>query len=84
MVKIKAQDASGQPVNKRLEGWEARVFLHEFDHLDGVLFPDRMPHEQLHREQDILQKLEGAFEKQHPGVEYESVLTSTKRQLQAA
>eukprot|EP00959_Pyramimonas_sp_CCMP1952_P248128 5186861-Pyramimonas_sp.AAC.1 len=22
----------------------ARVFQHEFDHLDGILFPDRVPH----------------------------------------
>jgi len=25
-----------------LEGWQARVFQHEYDHLDGVLFHDRM------------------------------------------
>ena len=25
-----------------LEGFEARVFQHEYDHLDGVLFHDRM------------------------------------------
>lgn len=84
VVKIKAQDASGQPVNKRLEGWEARVFLHEFDHLDGVLFPDRMPRDQLQREQETLQKLEAAFEKQNPGVDYESVLAPSKTQLLAA
>ena len=25
-----------------LEDWEARIFQHEFDHLDGILFIDRM------------------------------------------
>lgn len=25
-----------------LDGFEARVFQHEYDHLDGVLFHDRM------------------------------------------
>ena len=25
-----------------LEGFEARVFQHEYDHLDGVLYHDRM------------------------------------------
>ena len=25
-----------------LDGFEARVFQHEYDHLDGVLFQDRM------------------------------------------
>ena len=28
-----------------LEGFEARVFQHEYDHLDGVLFNDRMTDE---------------------------------------
>jgi len=24
------------------EGYTARAFLHEYDHLEGVLFPDKM------------------------------------------
>ena len=27
---------------EELEGYVARVFQHEFDHLDGILFPDRV------------------------------------------
>jgi peptide deformylase len=30
-----------------LDGFEARVFQHEYDHLDGVLFQDRMSGEVL-------------------------------------
>jgi len=26
---------------KRLNGWEARIVQHEYDHLNGVLFIDR-------------------------------------------
>jgi len=35
-------DADGQPINRTVEGFHARVVQHECDHLDGVLFPDRL------------------------------------------
>jgi peptide deformylase len=41
-VKIEAQDIEGKKFKMTLEGFEARVFQHEYDHLDGVLFHDRM------------------------------------------
>ncbi len=41
-VRIEAQGLDGAPLALELEDWEARIFLHEFDHLDGVLFVDRM------------------------------------------
>lgn len=44
-VKISAYDIKGNPFETQLEGFLARVFLHEFDHLDGTLFFDRMSKE---------------------------------------
>lgn len=41
-VKIEAQDLHGEPLELELEDWDARIFLHEFDHLEGILFIDRM------------------------------------------
>ncbi len=35
-------DAQGQPIARSVEGFHARVVQHECDHLDGVLFPDRL------------------------------------------
>lgn len=32
---------SGEPTQIQAEGWLARIFLHEVDHLNGVLFIDR-------------------------------------------
>lgn len=32
----------GQPVEREAEGFHARVVQHEIDHLDGVMYPDRM------------------------------------------
>lgn len=35
-------DVRGAPRESSLEGWAARIVSHEVDHLDGVLYPDRM------------------------------------------
>ncbi len=40
-VKIKALNVQGQPVKVSAEGWLARIFQHEIDHLDGVCYVDR-------------------------------------------
>jgi peptide deformylase len=44
-VQIEAQNLQGKKFKMTLDGFEARVFQHEFDHLDGVLFHDRMTKE---------------------------------------
>jgi peptide deformylase len=41
-VKVKAFDRTGKSVAFTAKGFPARVIQHEFDHLDGVLFFDRM------------------------------------------
>ncbi len=41
-VRVKALDLSGKHVTIEARDWLARIFQHEVDHLDGVLFPDRM------------------------------------------
>ena len=41
MVKVKGQDRHGKKFRIKATGWLARVFQHEIDHLDGVLFIDR-------------------------------------------
>src|SRR5437868_7080466 len=38
----RGQDARGKPIKVRAEGWFARILQHEIDHLDGVLFLDRL------------------------------------------
>jgi peptide deformylase len=41
-VTLEAQDLEGHPVAVTARGLRARVFQHEIDHLDGVLFIDRL------------------------------------------
>jgi peptide deformylase len=38
---VKGQNRHGQPMRIKAKGWLARIFQHEIDHLDGVLFTDR-------------------------------------------
>lgn len=40
-IKIKATDRNGKPVRRSVDGFEAIIFQHEIDHLDGILFTDR-------------------------------------------
>jgi peptide deformylase len=49
-VTVKGQDAKGRRVRTKAEGLLARAFQHEIDHLDGVLYIDRVDSpEKLHR-----------------------------------
>ena len=44
VVTVKGQNRHGQPMRVKAKGWLARIFQHEIDHLDGVLFIDRADH----------------------------------------
>ena len=41
-VRIRAQDRRGKNIKLRLKGWTARIFQHEIDHLNGVLYIDKL------------------------------------------
>ncbi len=41
-VLIRAYDREGNIFSQEYEGYVARIFQHEIDHLDGVRFPDRI------------------------------------------
>jgi peptide deformylase len=40
-VTVRALNRKGKPIKIKARGWLARIFQHEIDHLDGVLFIDR-------------------------------------------
>jgi peptide deformylase len=39
-LQIKALNRHGKPIKIKAKGWLARIFQHEIDHLNGVLFTD--------------------------------------------
>lgn len=42
-IRYRGHGLDGQPVEAEASGTLARVIQHELDHLDGILYPDRMP-----------------------------------------
>ncbi|KAL9235130.1 hypothetical protein vseg_009922 [Gypsophila vaccaria] len=62
-VKVDAKDLSGARFSVTLSGLPARVFQHEFDHLEGILFFDRMTEDVLDTIREGLQGLEEKYEK---------------------
>ena len=40
-VTVKGFSRRGQPMKIKANGWLARIFQHEIDHLNGVLFTDK-------------------------------------------
>jgi len=47
---IRGLNRRGTPIKIKAEGWLARIFQHEIDHLEGMLFIDRA--EKVHRLED--------------------------------
>lgn len=45
VVTVRAQDRQGNTIEVTGEGFLARAFCHEIDHLDGVLYVDKMERE---------------------------------------
>ncbi len=41
-VRVSGQDATGEPLEFEATGWFARCMQHEFDHLNGKLYVDRL------------------------------------------
>jgi len=41
-IRVRALTLSGEPIEMTFQGFPATVFQHEFDHLDGTLYLDRI------------------------------------------
>lgn len=57
-VEVQALDAEGQPLAFRCGGLLARAVQHEYDHLQGILFIDRMDRRERQRLQSQLDALQ--------------------------
>jgi peptide deformylase len=51
-IKVRSQDPQGKVHEFEMEGFEARALQHEVDHLDGILFIDRL----VSRRTDLFQR----------------------------
>ncbi|MCP4425721.1 MAG: hypothetical protein GY803_14590 [Chloroflexi bacterium] len=41
-IRVRGQDRHGKKMRLRLKEWTARIFQHEIDHLNGVLYIDKL------------------------------------------
>jgi peptide deformylase len=41
-ITVEYTDLEGQLIQETCSGWKARVILHEYDHIEGILFIDRL------------------------------------------
>lgn len=60
-IRLTAYSIDGQLIERTFDGFLARVLQHEYDHLDGVMFFDRMPPESRDLLAEKLDELERDF-----------------------
>jgi peptide deformylase len=63
---LQAVDLDGTPFEVRADGWLARIFQHEYDHLDGTLYVDRLGE----KDQRIVAKITRKLGWGKPGVSW--------------
>mmetsp|Transcript_26157 Transcript_26157/g.30381 ORF Transcript_26157/g.30381 Transcript_26157/m.30381 type:complete len:333 (+) Transcript_26157:169-1167(+) len=71
-IEAEYQNELGQKVRRRLKGFEARVFQHEYDHLKGILCYDRFPPEDREAVQESIHKLMGLYNENDAQIEPDS------------
>lgn len=65
-MRLQATDLDGKPIDDTQTGFVARVWQHEFDHLNGVLITDRMGLSDRFQHRRILKELEEKYAAEHP------------------
>lgn len=53
---LRAVDLNENPFEIVADGWLARIFQHEYDHLDGVLYADRLDYAQFKAATKVVRK----------------------------
>lgn len=56
-IKVEAMTTKGKKIKKKFKGWEARIFQHEYDHLEGTVYIDRLSDETREKVQPRLNEL---------------------------
>src|SRR3954451_3975282 len=66
-LKMQAHDLAGNPIEETADGYIARVWQHEIDHLNGTMIIDRMGPVARLASRRILRELQQKWDDQHPG-----------------
>ena len=65
-VRMRAQNLNGEPIEEVATGFMARVWQHEFDHLNGTLLTDRMGPVARMTHRKVLSDLKEQYDAAHP------------------
>jgi peptide deformylase len=65
-LKMQAQDLAGNPIEEFADGYIARIWQHEIDHLNGTMIIDRMGPVARLASRRILRELQQKWDDQHP------------------
>jgi peptide deformylase len=71
-IQLSAYDLQGNAIECEVDGFLGRVLQHENDHLDGVLFIDRLSDEAVREVKDSLDELQTDFESKQAAGSIES------------
>jgi len=57
-VQVKGLNKHGKPMKVKAKGWLARIFQHEIDHLNGIMFTERAtrvwrPQQEVEQDQEV-------------------------------
>jgi peptide deformylase len=66
VLRMQAQDLEGNSVEQLETGYVARIWQHEFDHLNGVLITDRMGLGDRFKHRRALKELQEKWDAEHP------------------
>jgi peptide deformylase len=66
-VQMDAHDVTGKPFTQQATGYLARIWQHEFDHLNGTMISERMGPVAKLANRKLLRELEEKWKKDHPG-----------------
>ena len=62
-IEVTYEDVKGELQEKAMFGLEARIFQHEYDHMDGLNFTDRVSKLKMDRAKKRLKKVQKKLDK---------------------
>ncbi len=72
-IRVAALDRYGRKKRYRLKGWDARIFQHEIDHLNGVLYTDKLTAPENYWTEEEYEAMREAEEKEREAAEKAAV-----------
>lgn len=68
-IRVRAQDRHGKRIKLRLSGWDARIFQHEIDHLNGILYIDKLTDEEAFWTEEEFEAMQDEVAEDEQGAE---------------